>query len=69
MLTASSGYFCTPDNAHHAADMAITVNAAELGNVWLRGGQVEGTETLWVQAFDGTDWSQWRSFSLTTELV
>ena len=67
--SASSGYFCTPDNPHHAADTAIAVNAADLDNVWFRGGQVESPEPLWVQAFDGTDWSQWKSLSLTTELV
>lgn len=66
---ATSGYFWTPDNPHHAADTAITVNAADLDNVWFRGGQVEGPEKLWVQAFDGTSWGEWISFSLTTELV
>jgi hypothetical protein len=45
------------------------VNAADLDNVWFRGGQVEGPEMLWVQAFDGTSWGEWKSFSLTTELV
>ncbi len=63
---ATSGYFWTPDNAHHAADTAITVNAADLGNVWFRGGQTDGTETLWVQAFDGSDWSEWRPFNVAT---
>src|SRR5262249_4397026 len=36
--TATSGYFWTPDNAHHAADTAITVDAAHLDDVWFRGG-------------------------------
>jgi hypothetical protein len=64
---SSSGYFWTPDNPHHAANTAITVNAADLGNVWFRGGQAGGSETLWVQAFDGSDWGTWQSFNLTTE--
>jgi hypothetical protein len=27
---------------------------------------VAGAETLWVRAFDGTDWSNWDTFTLTT---
>ena len=64
---AASGYFRTADNPHHAANTNITVDAADLGNVWFQGGQAGGTETLWVQAFDGSDWGEWRSFSLTTD--
>ena len=44
----------------------ITVAAADLANVWVRGGQAGGTETMWVRAFDGTDWSGWDSFTFTT---
>ena len=43
---ADSGYFWTPDNAHHAADTAITVAAADLSNVWVRGGAAGGSETM-----------------------
>ena len=68
-MSATSAYFWTPDNEHQPAGVAITVSAAELGNVWVRGGQAEGAETLWVQAFDGTSWSPWAAFSLTTEFV
>jgi hypothetical protein len=63
---ATSGYFWTPTNNHNPANTAITVSAADLGNVWVRGGQSGGTETMWVRAFDGTDWSAWDSFTLTT---
>jgi len=61
---ASSGYFWTPDDAHHAADTAITVAASDLANVWVRGGETGGSETMWVRAFDGTHWSAWDQFSL-----
>jgi hypothetical protein len=61
-----SGYFWTPANAHWAAATAITVAAADLGNVWVRGGHTGGSETMWVRAFDGTDWSDWDSFTLNT---
>src|SRR4029079_18008337 len=63
---ANSGYFWTPDNAHHNAGENITVAAADLGNVWVRGGATAGNETMWVRAFDGTDWSAWDSFTLKT---
>jgi hypothetical protein len=62
----NSGYFWTPSNAHNPANTAITVAASDLSNVWVRGGQTGGSETMWVRAFDGTDWSAWDSFALTT---
>jgi hypothetical protein len=64
---STSGYFWTPSNAHHAASTEITVNASDLANVWFRGGQSGGSETLWVRAFDGKDWGAWDSFNLTTK--
>ena len=63
---SSSGYFWTPDNAHQPAGTAITVSATDIGNVWVRGGQVGGSDTMWVRAFDGKDWGAWDSFSFTT---
>ena len=63
---ANSGYFWTPGNAHHPADTNITVAAADVGGVWVRGGQVASSETMWVRAFDGTDWSAWDAFTLST---
>ncbi len=63
---ASSGYFWTPSNPQHPAGETITVAASDLANVWLRGGQAVGSETLWVRAFDGSDWSTWDTFNLTT---
>jgi hypothetical protein len=63
---STSGYFWTPSNDHNPANTAITVAASDLNNVWLRGGQTGGSETMWVRAFDGTDWSAWDSFTLTT---
>ena len=48
---ANSGYFWTPTNSHWAAGTAIDVSAADLDNVWLRGGAGTGTETMYVRAF------------------
>ncbi|MBR1162788.1 hypothetical protein JQ569_26765 [Bradyrhizobium elkanii] len=65
---ATSGYFWTPDNSHWAANTTIDVSAADLANVWIRGGSTTGSETMWVRAFDGTAWSNWDSFTLTSTL-
>ncbi len=61
-----SGYFWTPDNPHQPAGTAITVAAADVGNLWLRGGQTAGSETMWVRAFDGKEWGDWDSFNFST---
>ena len=67
--SANSGYFWTPDNPHQPANTDITVMAGDLGNVWVRGGMVAGSETMSVRAFDGIDWSAWDSFTLTTRPI
>jgi hypothetical protein len=66
---ANSGYCWTPDNAHQPANTDITVMAGDLGNVWVRGGMIAGSETMSVRAFDGIDWSAWDSFNLTTRPI
>jgi hypothetical protein len=65
---ANSGYFWTNDNEHHAAGEPITVNAADLGGVFVRGGAQADAETMYVRAFDGFHWSAWDSFTLTTQM-
>ena len=65
-MGASSGYFYTPDNPHHPAGSYIDVSASDLNATWIRGGQTAGSETMWVRAFDGTDWSTWDAFTFTT---
>ena len=64
---ASSGYFWM-NNARQPANAVITVNAAELGNLLYRGGQTAGSETLSVQAFDGKEWSEWKTFTVTSRV-
>lgn len=42
----------------------ITITSAQLANLQYQGGS--GQDTLWVQAFDGVEWSQWsNSFTVT----
>ena len=65
-MGASSGYFYTPDNPHNPAGSNIDVSASDLNATWIRGGQTAGSETMWVRAFDGTDWSAWDAFTFTT---
>ena len=66
--SATSGYFWTPTNTHWAADTTIDVSAADLADTWVRGGSATGSETLWVRAFDGTQWGAWDTFTLTTTI-
>src|SRR5438132_306062 len=63
---ADSAYFWTPTDTHHAANTTLEVSAADLANVWVRGGATGGTDTMWVRAFDGHDWGNWDVFTLTT---
>jgi hypothetical protein len=63
---ASSGYFSVPGASHAAANQNIDVAAANIGSVTYTAGSVGGTETLWVQAYDGKAWGTWRSFTATT---
>ena len=63
---ATSGYFWTPDNEHWGANTVITVDAADLTDTWVRGGTATGAETLWVRAFDGSDWGSWDRSPFTT---
>ena len=66
---ADSGYFWTVDVGQRAADTYITVNAADLGTTWVRGGVAAGSELMWVRAFDGTEWSAWDPFNLNSGLA
>jgi hypothetical protein len=63
----SAAKLWTPDSGYHPALNNLTVSAADLGNVWAGGATAAGSETMWVRAFDGLDWSNWTSFTLTTE--
>ncbi len=62
---AGGGYF-TVSGAQQAAQQNITVSAANLPTVNYVGGSASGTETLWVQAFDGAVWGTWQSWTMST---
>jgi Ca2+-binding RTX toxin-like protein len=65
---SASGYFSTAANAREAAGSGFLVSAGSLSSVQLHAGAASGTETMWVQAFDGNEWGGWSSFTLTTNL-
>ena len=64
-ISRSAAKFWTPDSGYHPALNNLTVSATDVGNVWVGGGTAPGTETMWVRAFDGMNWSNWDSFQLT----
>ena len=59
--------FWSPVSGVQPALNTLTVSAADLGNIWVGGATAAGSETMWVRAFDGLDWSNWTPFSVTTE--
>src|SRR5262249_15242915 len=44
----------------------INVAAGQLSQVTFQGGSTTGTDTLFVRANDGVEWSNWQSFTVTT---
>lgn len=65
--TAGSGYIWV-GGATPAAGSTITVTAANLASVWVRGGVNNGVDGLQVRANDGFGWSNWANFNVTTRL-
>jgi hypothetical protein len=63
----SAAKFWSPVSGVQPALNTLTVSAADLGNIWIGGATAAGSETMWVRAFDGLDWSNWTPFSVTTE--
>ena len=61
-----TGYLWTVDVGQRAANAYITVTAAELATTWVRGGRCPAGSPCGCAAFDGTDWSPWDPFTLTT---
>ena len=61
----SSGYF-TLNGVRQGADVAVEVMANQLAQAAFVPGSTPGSEPLWVRASDGTAWSAWQPFSLTT---
>ncbi|TPQ28740.1 hypothetical protein C2U70_29200 [Bradyrhizobium guangdongense] len=66
--SATSGYIWSDlGSGQLAANTVMDVNASDLSKIWFRGGSADGAETMWVRAFDGHEWGNWDSFTLTTQ--
>jgi len=63
--TGGSGYF-TVNGATQAANTLVEITAAQLAQVNFVGGSVSGADTVAVSAFDGTAWSDYKVFTMTT---
>ena len=49
------------------ANAGYTVTAAEFGRLYVRADDKLSDQVLWVQAYDGEDYSDWASFTLKTD--
>ena len=65
---ATSGHFSVGGVAQ-AAGQAISVDASSISNVSFTSSSAPGTDQLWVRAFDGVLWSDWKSFTVTAPAV
>lgn len=64
-IAATSGHF-EINGLQQQAGVAIDVAAGDLSHVNFVTGEVAGaSDQLWVRAFDGLTWGDWRSFSMT----
>ncbi|WP_166418823.1 calcium-binding protein [Cochlodiniinecator piscidefendens] len=48
------------------ASSGYQFSASQIGAFWVQAEAEEGVQTLWIRAFDGTDWGAWDSFDFTT---
>jgi hypothetical protein len=62
---ANSAHF-TIDGAPQQVNTPVEVLAADLSHVSLTAAFVAETDQMWVRAFDGTVWSDWHAFSITS---
>ena len=62
---ANSAHF-TIDGAPQQTSTGIDVLAADLSHVSVTAASVAETDQMWVRAFDGTIWSDWHAFSITS---
>ena len=62
---AGSGYF-TVGGATQSANTLISVSASQLSSTYFVGGSTAGSDQVWARAYDGTGWSAWASWTLTS---
>jgi hypothetical protein len=71
----NSAHLYTPSNPNFAPGTYVTVEAAQINSMWVHSGNAawlggfnNNYERMWVRGFDGTDWSDWDSFYVTTQV-
>ena len=66
-FNTSHFYSDTPVGAIYNASNGVVITASEFASLGILRHASAGTQTdLQIRAFDGTDWSDWTSFTLTT---
>src|SRR5438045_2923009 len=61
-----SAYFWLPGTGQQTAGATFAINAADLNDVWVRGGSASGTDAMRVTATDGTTQGADDAFNITT---
>jgi hypothetical protein len=65
-LVANSAYLSTPSDTHVPDGTTLTVAAADLTNVLVHSGAPNTSDTMWVRASDGSNWSAWVPIDFAT---
>jgi hypothetical protein len=65
-LAPNSAYLSTPSNAHVPDGTTLTVAVTDLTNVLVHSGDPNTSDTMWVRASDGSDWSAWVPIDFAT---
>src|ERR1043166_5149863 len=63
---ANGGHFAV-NGITQGANQTIALSSASLAQTRYFGGDEPGSETVWVRAYDGADWSAWKSWTMTTQ--
>jgi len=65
-LAPNSAYLSTPSNTHVPDGTTLTVAATDLTNVLVHSGDPYTSDTIWVRASDGSNWSAWVPIDFAT---
>jgi hypothetical protein len=65
-LAPNSAYLSIPSNTHVPDGTTLTVAATDLTNVLVHSGDPNTSDTMWVRASDGGDWSAWVPIDFAT---
>jgi hypothetical protein len=65
-LAPNSAYLSTPSNTHVPDGTTLTVAATDLTNVLVHSGDPNTSDTVWVRASDGSNWSAWAPIDFAT---